>query len=162
MGDPPRFLLDLPLAALSGWWAARRVLRSLGLLAVPHAGRAAGVRYPGRSAAPTAVWGLPPSGSARWRWSTIRQIGRLDGLRRGLADRNHPAGGWLQVGLPRQRLRRLHSFPVRSESLLSRPDLAAPDPRCGAEGLGPRSGPRGAEPQAAKRNAILRANMAST
>jgi len=46
------------------------------------------------------------------------------------------------------------SFPVRSENLLSRPDLAAPQPRRAAEGMG------GAEPPGATRSALLRASMA--
>ena len=45
-------------------------------------------------------------------------------------------------------------FPVRSASLLSRPDLALPKPRRAAEGMG------GAEPPGATRSALFRASMA--
>jgi hypothetical protein len=45
-------------------------------------------------------------------------------------------------------------FPVRSASLLSRPDLAPPEPRRATEGMG------GAEPPGATRSALFRASMA--
>ena len=45
-------------------------------------------------------------------------------------------------------------FPVRSASLLSRPDLAPPEPRRATEGM------RGAEPPGATRSALFRASMA--
>ena len=45
-------------------------------------------------------------------------------------------------------------FPVRSAILLSRPDLALPEPRRATEGMG------GAEPPGAMRSALFRASMA--
>ena len=115
------------VARQSGWWPYCLIQKcSRTVRALPHQKC---------SPVPASLWQSVPDGKQRLPPKRSHRLGAGPGPA-------CPGGG-----------ERKTRFPVRSASLLSRPDLAPPEPRRATEGMG------GAEPPGATRSALFRASM---